>query len=495
MKLMQKLGSIFGSIFGRPAGKRGFSWVDLLVLPLIGLAVIANVLIHEAPSTTTIQSRPTASQPVSQAKAQEVALAIPSMPSSQQLSQTPQQPGQTTRQALIPGDTTATPGTCSSAWFGASTKIKGPLGANDQFFFCTIPDLTVNQPAVKTLEEIVRATVNVMVVVVLILAGMRVMLGGSIFRHANAIETLPGVLLALVAANLALGIVTLALGLNNALSQDFYTYSQNNASITKSGLVTGARKPNADLNNKVCNNLKDRDPNQPIVGDTSDELETANEAACSLNNNKDFNNKDATNWDQVLQDSISPPKLSGGFSLSSLEQLWKIISNPLQFIAGVLSLVLIGQMVIRIFLLDFFIILAPFGLGCWALPGRAGQSLTRLWLQGFFSTLFAQFVQVVALVVIHLLIGAIAQQLYPAFHDLANSDDNTLLWVLVIAEYWLVIRIPSMLGSNSTNMMVSFGGAISQAASTVMALTMAEAQFVSSLVIGGASTGIAAAAR
>jgi hypothetical protein len=60
-----------------------------------------------------------------------------------------------------------------------------------------------------------------------------------------------------------------------------------------------------------------------------------------------------------------------------------------------ISLLLLGQMLMRLALIDMLLIIAPLALLCWVLPQT--QSWAQLWFSTFFSTVFVQFVQVVVL--------------------------------------------------------------------------------------------------
>jgi len=469
MKFVQRI----GSLLVKPLGRRGFLRVDLIVLLLLGLAVLASSLMHDLQPVPQTQL---ASAQESQTSMRTDVSLRPLTPSFRE-------------NASIAFDAcgVANPLACVKFFIPKAKKqdalkIQGPLGGSDAFFFSTLPELTVGEAFVQQLEGIAQDVVDACIVLLLVLAGFRVMLGGSVFRHANVIETLPGILLALVVANLSMGIVTLFLGLNNAVSVEFYNYGVKQTPIAtnvgpkpsslKSELIKGAECVGGGL----------------VVGGPPGAV--AGGEACAI---YDKLNAPA-DWNAVLQDQVAPPNLTSGVNLSGLGTLWDAVSNPLKFIAGVMTLMLIGQMVIRIIVLDFYIVLAPIGIGCWALPGRSGQSLTHMWLRGFFSTLFVQMLQVVALILVHLLIGAIATNIYPQFHALAPNADNTLLWVLVIAEYWFVLRIPSVLGGTpSMNMMMNFGGAMSQAVTTVITMASAEVQLGASLAMSAAGAAVTAA--
>ncbi len=314
------------------------------------------------------------------------------------------------------------------------------------------------------------------------------MLGGSVFRYASAIEVLPGILLALVAANLSLNIVALFLGLNNALTVDFYDQANKMP-------VTQAQFNGQDIVTKTCNHWDT--VGGAALGALTNPIGIV--AGAILGESLGCNvNPYVHNWQQILQSTTSPPNITGGASVTGFMFMFQSLSNLLQFITSILALMLMGQMVLRLFFIDLFIVTAPLGIGCWALPGRSGQSLTRLWLQGFFSTLFVQFLQVAALVVLRILIGAITSALYASFQSgvagSAVNGDATLLWVIQIAQFWFLLRIPALLGTAPLNMLVNFGQTMAQTAQTAVAITAAELQFATSVGMSVVGSGVAAAA-
>lgn len=176
------------------------------------------------------------------------------------------------------------------------------------------------------------------------------------------------------------------------------------------------------------------------------------------------------------------------------------LSNGLKIILKVMALMLMAQMIIRLFFIIFYIVTAPLGLACWALPGKVGQSVTNLWLKGFISTVMVQFVMVVALIVMQMMAGAI---LHFVATPLTTSDRMdygpgqldvfTLLKLMCLCFFWFLIRIPSLLGTAPMRTMTMAGQAMAQAVSATIAIQIAEAQFVMQSVSSGVS--IAAAAR
>lgn len=98
------------------------------------------------------------------------------------------------------------------------------------------------------------------------------------------------------------------------------------------------------------------------------------------------------------------------------------------------SLLLVIQMLMRLALVDVLLITAPIGLLCWILPQT--NSWARLWSTTFFSVVFVQFVQVVALK----LGGSLMTDLTPM------AADAALLSVFLgIAVLVLTLKIPSLM--------------------------------------------------
>jgi hypothetical protein len=100
----------------------------------------------------------------------------------------------------------------------------------------------------------------------------------------------------------------------------------------------------------------------------------------------------------------------------------------------VTSLLLVIQMLMRLALLDVLLITAPLGLLCWVLPQT--NSWARLWSTTFFSVVFVQFVQVVALK----LGGSLMTDLTPM-----TADAGLLSVFLGIAVLVLTLKIPSLM--------------------------------------------------
>jgi hypothetical protein len=191
--------------------------------------------------------------------------------------------------------------------------------------------------------------------------------------------------------------------------------------------------------------------------------------------------------------NITPTSLD----FPNLGDLLNSLTNITVLIVKILSLMLLAQVIIRIFFINLYAILSPIGIAAWALPGGAGQPLTKLWFQGFISTVMVQFLQVAALTITSLMLGKITGyfdgQLNPPGHPAVLSKD-TLANIMRIAILWFILRIPSLLGTAPMRTIVEAGQAMQQAAGASIAMTVAEAQLVGSGIGSAIGTGVSLAA-
>jgi hypothetical protein len=100
----------------------------------------------------------------------------------------------------------------------------------------------------------------------------------------------------------------------------------------------------------------------------------------------------------------------------------------------VTSLLLLLQMLMRLALIDVLLVVSPLALLCWVLPQTQGWA--RLWSGTFFSAVFAQFVQVLALK----LGGALLTEL-----TTVAADAALLAVFLGVAVLAVTMRIPSLM--------------------------------------------------
>ncbi len=328
--------------------------------------------------------------------------------------------------------------------------IQNPLNGSVLFFF-TPADMTVSNPQVRALHNIVLGIVDAFIVIIMMLNGIRTILGGSVFRYTNVVESLPGVLLALVAAHISLLIVALFLGLNNAASVDLYNWSKTHSNSASLGQL---------LESQQCKNALDG----RVI------------AHCTLLLRQ--------------EDSLVPDN----FNLPNISDVLTSLRNVTQLIVKVLGLMLLAQVIIRLFFINLYLVLGPVGIACWALPGKAGQPLTRMWLQGFISTIMVQLVQIIAVIVVQYMLNVIAVQLTSIASLQPGPLDGTtspLGDMLRISALWFILRIPALLGSSPLRIVSEAGQAMGQAAGASLAVGVAELQGAISVGTSVASIGIA----
>lgn len=103
---------------------------------------------------------------------------------------------------------------------------------------------------------------------------------------------------------------------------------------------------------------------------------------------------------------------------------------------GIVGLLLVIQMVVRLAMLDLLIVTAPLGLVCWVLPQT--QAWAQLWTRAFVSTVFVQFLQVLALTLGGSLIAFFPSDgIFGALMDL----------IVGLATLYLALKIPNFLRS------------------------------------------------
>jgi hypothetical protein len=134
---------------------------------------------------------------------------------------------------------------------------------------------------------------------------------------------------------------------------------------------------------------------------------------------------------RTVTDAIGPSLVGGPTAAFTL-----IIAGAIYL---VMFLLLVVQQVMRLGLVDVLLVLSPLAALCWVLPQTQGWA--RLWGSLFLGTVFAQFVQVLALVLGMSLITA--NWLTSA---LANGPAAALLQPLLgIGIVWLTLKIPGLM--------------------------------------------------
>jgi hypothetical protein len=284
-------------------------------------------------------------------------------------------------------DHTASPHTSSNSSTAGAGNLQTPYGIGS-FLYFTDPSMTVNAPGISTLWATGLAVVDAFIVALIMMNAVRIMMSGSIFRYADVAETLPRVLLALVVAH---------------LSFDFISFF-------------------ANLSNSLCSLLVSQ------AGGINPGANVANMFG--------FNMPDFSMWDLVT---------------SGASYVLQVIVEIILFLVQlVLVLMLFAQLITRIILIDLYIIFSAPCIACWALPGRSGQPVTRMWLQGFLALIFVQLVQVGGLIMAELVMGLLYSKITPlftaSFHGIpvlpGNSFIESFMGIIVL---WFILKVPGLL--------------------------------------------------
>jgi hypothetical protein len=159
-------------------------------------------------------------------------------------------------------------------------------------------------------------------------------------------------------------------------------------------------------------------------------------------------------WDSVLQPGAGAV-------------LMNVIAMVIYLLMGLL---LLGQMLMRLALLDALLVIAPLALLCWVLPQT--YSWARLWFSTFFGTVFVQSIQVLVLQ-----LGAALIQRLPSLLPSLGSDpvENGRVWLVTlllgVAVLQLARKIPRLMpGYPAGN---GGGGALGSVRQMASLLTMA----------------------
>jgi hypothetical protein len=133
---------------------------------------------------------------------------------------------------------------------------------------------------------------------------------------------------------------------------------------------------------------------------------------------------------------------------------WNLVAGPgagsglVNLIAMVIyllmGLLLLGQMLMRLALLDALLVIGPLALLCWVLPQTYGWA--RLWFSTFFGTVFVQSIQVLVLQLGGLLIQSLPKILPSGGSDPADTGRVWLMTLLLgVAVLQLTRKVPRLM--------------------------------------------------
>ncbi len=264
---------------------------------------------------------------------------------------------------------------------------------------------TVSQPHVQSLSSFSMLVGLTMIGGLFALAGFQLLIASmgiaSHYAVANAIDTLGRVLLVAAIVGLSLLVVQTLLDLTNQL----------NDAVVK--LHQQIRYPQTSIDGITAVSFSNaHDTSQSFRGVVMPMALWG----CVLD---DFIGLMTTRMANIIGSSI--PGIGGVLGIAGrINEIGQLINDIGEFVLLVLSVTLWGQAIARVFLLDYYIILAPVAFACWGLPGRVGVQTTRAWFKGFLQLLFMQTVQIFILTTVPAFLPDFGLMQFPHGGDLIN---------------------------------------------------------------------------
>ena len=269
----------------------------------------------------------------------------------------------------------------------------------------------------------------VLVTPMIILIGYQIMLAASNFRHAGALEGLSRVLLGGLAVGVSFQLVTMLISFANVISSAIvelhgmlgYPATQIyrvRAAYTLGGVsepLTSYRGMVMPMSRWGC-----------AVNDFIGILGTK------------FFSDQVTAWFPVIGNlSHLAVTVTNGAELAG---------RLTEFARLVLSVMLWLQAVIRIGILNCYILTCPLAFACWSLPGGLGRHVLRQWMRGFGSVLCIQVGQLFLITTLPLVL--------PSFPAIVGDHQGIMQVLLTqippLLVLWLTMRVPKLLGISAS---------------------------------------------
>ncbi len=125
-----------------------------------------------------------------------------------------------------------------------------------------------------------------------------------------------------------------------------------------------------------------------------------------------------------------------------------LVGDAPHFVLLGFSMTLGAEIIVRIILIDFYIILSPLVMIALGLPGQTGANFARDWIYGFLSLIASQVGQVAVLG-----IGMVVLAVYEA--NMVKLD--VMVDIIKFATLALMIRVPSLFKSNAVELVKQVG--------------------------------------
>jgi len=276
-------------------------------------------------------------------------------------------------------------------------------------------DLTINNKTVSTALTAVQAIALACIVPLIILIGLNVMKGAVTTRFANGVEALSRLLPVVIAiVNITL-LVNLVFGVFNEATKELLT-------------ALGG------------------------INDVNTVIPAANSWALTLIGFLTLSLL------IIIAQSVAPAfatALGTGFTFGTIIAVVLevglaavVLALLPNLVRTILAMALAVQFLMRIVLINFYIILSPLAIVASALPGQDGPRFTREWIMGFMGLVGAQFVQIAVLA-----LGLILQKATDKFP--MPVPDLVTFGIMA-----LMLRAPGLFKSNASDLVTQVGPSV-----------------------------------
>jgi hypothetical protein len=160
-----------------------------------------------------------------------------------------------------------------------------------------------------------------------------------------------------------------------------------------------------------------------------------------------------------------------------VKEIVLLLKDLSEFVLFLLSVTIWAQAVIRIILINYYIILAPLAFACWGLPGPMGNKVLMMWLKGILQLLFMQALQLFILSTLPSLLPDFGQMTFPIQNNPRFDVMDTILVQLpVVITTMAAVRAPKILMGMSAIQTVAQAGsmagkAVGGVAATIYGIT------------------------
>lgn len=306
-----------------------------------------------------------------------------------------------------------------------SNDVTGDLLTRSGGWLYAIPlDLTTKNGAIQKFVEVLQTLAEALLVLVIMMIGIRIMMGGGGgWSFGELLEILPRLIFSVIAVALCLTLAEELITCANAVTS----------------LIQGS------------------------FGNASAFEQVAADIIMPL-----------SHWQKYLMMlsycgaaipiamAIAPLSFAGinfgGYIAAGLvgSSVGLMIDHASSFCILGFSMALTALIIVRILLINVYIILSPLAIIAAGLPGQIGQGFTRQWIMGFLGLLAAQVAQVVTLGV-----GMVVLTEYNLLYHASGGDIGALF--IKYGTLILMLRVPTLFSTNSTAIIKEVGPTLGMA--------------------------------